>query len=69
MTQTKTVSTYMIKIIALFGAMIFSFIAFAHGQNCTLLPGFSPSTLTNGDARTAYSIPEATYSQSCEDAK
>ena len=69
MTYTKTISTHMAKITALFVAMIFSFVAFAHGQNCTLLPGFSPSTLTNGDARTAYSIPEATYTQSCEDAR
>jgi ABC-type transport system involved in cytochrome c biogenesis permease component len=59
----------MTKIIALFVAMVFSLVTFAHGQDCTLLSNFSPSILTNGDARTAYSIPEATYTQSCEDAR
>lgn len=46
----------------------FSLLAFAYGQSCTLLPGFSPSTLANGVSRTAYQVPEATYTQSCADA-
>ncbi|MEI7919386.1 MAG: hypothetical protein WCH65_04210 [bacterium] len=29
-----------------------SLVAFAHGQNCTLLPGWNPSTLVDGQSRT-----------------
>ncbi len=59
----------MTKLLASFAIMILAFLSFAYGQNCTLLPWFSPSILINGDSRTAYSIPEATYTQSCEDAR
>ena len=42
-----------------------SLVAFAHGQNCTLLPGWNPSTLVDGQSRTWYQISEASYTQSC----
>lgn len=61
--------TQITKVIVLFVALFFSFVAFAHGQNCTLLTGFSPSTLNNGNTISAYSIPEASYTKSCEEAK
>ena len=54
---TKTISSLM--------AIAFALVAFAHGQNCTLLPGWTPSTLMNGQSRTGYQFPEATFTQSC----
>ena len=54
---TKTISSLM--------AIAFALVAFAHGQNCTLLPGWTPSTLMNGQSKTWYQISEATFTQSC----
>lgn len=54
------------KFIGSFLILAFAFITFAHGQNCTLLPGWSPSTLADGQSRTGYKIQEATYTQSCD---
>lgn len=45
--------------------MIFVTMAFAYGQSCQLLPGWSPSTLGDGQSRTGYQIPKATFTQSC----
>jgi len=42
-----------------------SLFAFVQAQNCTLLPGFSPATLADGQSRTGYQINEASYTQSC----
>lgn len=53
------------KIIGSLMTIVFSFIAFAYGQSCTLLPGWSPSVLADGQSRTWYQISEATYTQSC----
>lgn len=43
----------------------FSLVAFAHGQSCTLLPGWTPAILADGQSRTWYQVSEATYTQSC----
>ena len=53
------------KIIGSLMTIIFSLMAFAHGQNCTLLPGWNPSTLMNWQSRTGYQVSEATFTQSC----
>jgi hypothetical protein len=45
--------------------MIFSLAAVSYAQNCILPMGRSPSTLTDGQSKTGYSIAEATYTQSC----
>ena len=42
--------------------------AVAYGQSCNLLPGRNPSTLADGQSRTGYQIPAATYTQSCAQA-
>ena len=47
----------------------FSLMVFAYGQSCTLLPGFTPSTLANGVSKIAFQIPEATFTQSCTQAQ
>lgn len=53
------------KIIGSLMTIAFSFIAFTYGQSCTLLPGWTPFTLADGQSRTGYQISEATYTQSC----
>ncbi len=69
MNFTHVFSTRIVKAIGSLMTAAISLIAFAHGQSCTLLPGFTPNTLTNGVSRTAFMIPEATYTQSCNDAQ
>lgn len=68
MNNTGKITIWISKIIGSLMTIAFSFIAFAHGINCTLLPWFSPSTLTNGVSRIAYEIPEASYTKSCAQA-
>ena len=68
MIYRKTFTTRMTKIAGIFMTLAFSLVAFAHGQSCQLLPGWSPSTLADGRSRTGYQIPEATYTQSCPSA-
>lgn len=53
------------KTIASIMTIAFSLLAVAYGQNCTLLPGRSPSTLADGQSRTGYQVSAATYTQSC----
>lgn len=69
MKTNDTLSTKITKTIGSIMTLAFSLMAFAYGQSCTLLPGFTPNTLVNGVSRTAYQIPEATFTQSCEDAQ
>lgn len=57
------------KILLSVMTLAFSFVAFAQAQSCTLLPGFVPNILIDGVSRTAYQIPEATYTQSCLEAQ
>ncbi len=57
--------TSLTKIIGSIMTIIFSLIAFAHGQTCHLLPGWTPSTLADGQSRTGYQVNQATYTQSC----
>ncbi len=54
------------KIVGSLMTIAFSLVAFAYGQSCNLLPGWSPSTLADGQSRTGYQINEATYTQSCD---
>lgn len=65
MNYTSKLTTSMAKIIGSIMTVAFSLVAFAYGQNCNLLPGWSPSTLTDGQSRTGYQIDEATFTQSC----
>ncbi|MFA7298754.1 MAG: hypothetical protein WC010_03875 [Candidatus Absconditabacterales bacterium] len=58
----------MAKIVGSIMTIVFSLVAFAHGQSCQLLPGWTPSTLADGRSRTGYQIPDATYTQSCPSA-
>ncbi len=58
----------MTKIIGSIMTIFFSFIMFAYGQSCQLLPGWNPSTLADGQSRTWYQIQEATFTQSCTQA-
>ena len=60
MLTTKTA-----KFIGSLMTIAFSLVAFAYGQSCTLLPGWNPSTLADGQSRTGYQVAEATYAQSC----
>lgn len=69
MNINHTLSTKITKIIGSIMTVAFSLMAFAYGQSCTLLPGFTPSTLVNGVSRIAFQIPEATFTQSCADAQ
>ena len=65
MTTTRTLTTGISKIVASLMTIAFSLVAFAHGQNCNLLPGWSPSVLADGQSKTGYMISGATYTQSC----
>ncbi len=49
-------------------AFVSGFFAIAYGQSCQLLPWRTPSTLADGQSRTGYKIPEATYTTSCDEA-
>lgn len=63
--NTKTFSITVSKWIGAILIMIFSLAAVSYAQNCILPMGRSPSTLTDGQSKTGYSIAEATYTQSC----
>jgi len=65
MDYTNKITVALAKIVGSLMTIGFSLVAFAHGQNCTLLPWWNPSTLIDGQSRTGYQITEATYSQSC----
>lgn len=65
MNDSKRFTLGSAKIVASIMTIAFSFIAFAYGQSCTLLPGWTPSVLADGQSRTGYQINEATYTQSC----
>jgi len=67
MNHKHTLTMSIEKIIMSVVTIAVSLIAFAYGQNCTLLPGRTPSTLADGQSRTGYQVNEATYSQSCTD--
>jgi hypothetical protein len=58
-------TTNITKIIGSLMALFFSLLAFAYGQNCTLLPGRNPSILIDGQSKTGYQVAEATFTQSC----
>ncbi len=66
--SSKLLTTSLSKIVGTLMTFAFLFFAAAHGQSCTLLPWFSPSTLANGVSRIAYEIPQATYTKSCTQA-
>lgn len=68
MNYTHRLATWIAKVIGSIMTIAFSLVAFAHGQNCNLLPGWSPSVLVDGQSRTGYQIPEATFSQTCAQA-
>lgn len=65
MNYTSKLTTSMAKIIGSIMTVAFSLVAFAYGQNCNLPLGWSPSTLADGQSKTGYAVPEATYTQSC----
>lgn len=67
MTKYKINATVRLsKIIWSLMTIAVSLFAFAYAQNCSLLPTRSPyTTLADGHSRTWFSIPEATYTQSC----
>ncbi|MEI6774555.1 MAG: hypothetical protein WCL18_07405 [bacterium] len=52
MTYRHPLTTDITKIIGSLMAIFFSLLAFAYGQNCTLLPGRNPSILIDGQSRT-----------------
>ena len=66
MITTRTLTTGISKIVASLMTIAFSFVAFAHGQSCALLPTWAPLTsLADGQSKTGYMISGATYTQSC----
>ena len=65
MKNKNTFTTINTKIIASLITIALSLVAFTYGQNCTLLPGWNPSILPDGQSRTGYQVNEATYTQSC----
>ena len=65
MTYRHKLTTDIAKIIGSCMMMFFALVAFAHGQNCTLLPWWNPSVLIDGQSKTGYQVPEATFTQSC----
>jgi len=58
-------NVYMTKIIGSIMTILFLFVTFAYGQNCTLPLGWGSPTLANGQSRTWYQITWATYTQTC----
>lgn len=63
-----TTTSWLSKVIGSIMTIAVSLFAFAYAQNCSLLPTRSPyTTLADGHSRTWYSIPEATYTQSCHE--
>jgi len=65
MNHPHKITTVLAKIVGSIMTIAFSLVAFAHGQNCTLPLGWSSPTLTNGQSKTGYAIPLATFTQTC----
>jgi len=52
MNYAHRLPTSIAKIIGSLMTIAFSLVAFTYGQNCTLLPGWAPSVLADGQSRT-----------------
>jgi len=68
MNYKHTLTTNVAKFVGSIMTIVFSLVAFAHGQSCPLLQGWIPNTLADGQSRTGYQIQEATFTQSCASA-